>query len=67
MVPVVSHESNGAANGGYMNGFEMEDPAQVPYLSTAPPAGMNWQLTLSDKVIAITVRLTRSSLKRSAC
>lgn len=43
-------ETNGNMNG--VNGTHQ--PTKTPYLSTEPPADMNWQITLANKVVAIT-------------
>ncbi|KAK5741353.1 hypothetical protein LTR17_004060 [Elasticomyces elasticus] len=55
MVQAVSMEGNGSTqvqtNGSNGHGAE---GAAMPRLSTQPPADMNWQINLQDKVIAIT-------------
>ncbi|KAK5717761.1 hypothetical protein LTR15_008600 [Elasticomyces elasticus] len=55
MVHAVSMEGNGFAQDqtNDSNGHEAEGTA-MPCLSTQPPADMNWQINLQDKVIAIT-------------
>ncbi|KAK5690822.1 hypothetical protein LTR97_011983 [Elasticomyces elasticus] len=55
MVHAVSMEGNGFAQDqtNDSNGHEAEGTA-MPRLSTQPPADMNWQINLQDKVIAIT-------------
>lgn len=50
MVYAVSMESNGQTN-GHAN---VDVDVAMPKLSTQPPANMNWQITLKNKVIAIT-------------
>ena len=50
MVRAVSLETSGHTN-GHTN---MDAETLTPRLSTQPPTDMNWQLTLKDKVIAIT-------------
>jgi NAD(P)-dependent dehydrogenase (short-subunit alcohol dehydrogenase family) len=49
MVQAVPMEHNGQANG-----HTADSGAVMPKLSTQPPANMNWQITLKDKVVAIT-------------
>ncbi|KAK4957430.1 hypothetical protein LTR10_005393 [Elasticomyces elasticus] len=55
MVQAVSMEGNGSAHGqtNGSNGHGAEGTA-MPRLSTQPPADMNWQINLQDKVIAMT-------------
>ncbi|KAK3647492.1 hypothetical protein LTR56_007986 [Elasticomyces elasticus] len=55
MVKAVSMEGNGSAQGqaNGSNGHVAEDTV-MPRLSTQPPADMNWQINLQDKIIAIT-------------
>lgn len=55
MVQTLPFEHGGQAN-GHLDGHttDMESDAAVPILSTLPPPDMNWQITLRDKVIAIT-------------
>lgn len=50
MVQAVSMECNGQANRQSNVGADVT----MPRLSTQPPATMNWQITLKDKIIAIT-------------
>ena len=39
---------------GQANGHAVDGDVVMPKLSTQPPANMNWQITLKDKVVAIT-------------
>ncbi|KAK4508445.1 hypothetical protein PRZ48_002183 [Zasmidium cellare] len=55
MVQAVPLENGGSAN-GHTNGDAMdsEHNENMPNLSTLPPPDFNWQISLKDKVIAIT-------------
>lgn len=55
MVQTLPFQHGGQAN-GHLNGCttDMDSNAAVPNLSTLPPPDMDWQITLRDKVIAIT-------------
>lgn len=57
MVQAVPLEHSGQANGatnGHTNGNGAMAEEAIPILNTQPPADMNWQITLKDKVVAIT-------------
>jgi NAD(P)-dependent dehydrogenase (short-subunit alcohol dehydrogenase family) len=59
MVQAISiHETGGTphsnGNATMSNRPEEEEPQTTPYLSTQPAPDANWQVTLSNKVIAIT-------------
>ena len=50
MVHAVRMENGGQANGP----TNVDAGAVMPKVTTQPPADMNWQITLKDKVVAIT-------------
>lgn len=49
MVNAVSYGNDGAANG-----HEIMAEEAMPNLTTLPPPNADWQISLKDKVIAIT-------------
>jgi hypothetical protein len=69
MVQAISiHETGGTphsnGNATMSNRPEEEEPQTTPYLSTQPAPDANWQVTLSNKVIAITGANRRRLLAR---
>jgi NAD(P)-dependent dehydrogenase (short-subunit alcohol dehydrogenase family) len=54
MVQNITNDSSGVSDAPANGTRTMDTEQATPKLSTLPPADMNWQITLKDKVIAIT-------------
>lgn len=54
MVQAVPFENGGSTNGHPNDNMDAEHNENTPDLSTLPPSDFNWQISLQDKVIAIT-------------